>query len=79
MAYGSHWSPMVSQTSNGANDMSEMINLVPPAAKGTEEHARADTQRNKQLFDNRLEALLGRRFNSMKLSDDAFTSYSRLE
>ena len=72
---------MVSQTSNGAkfNDMSEMINLVPSAAKNTEEHARADTQRNKQLVDNRLESWLGRRSNSMKPSDDAFTSYPRLE
>ena len=59
--------------------MSEMINLVPPAAKGAEEHAPADTQRNKRLFDNRLEAWLGRRSNSMKLSDDAYTNYPRLE
>ena len=34
-----------------SNDMSEVINLVPPAAQNAEEHARADTQRNKQLFD----------------------------
>jgi hypothetical protein len=34
-----------------SNDMSEVINSVPPAAQNAEEHARADTQRNKQLFD----------------------------
>ena len=53
VSYRSHWSPMVSQTSNGAkfNDMAQMIDLVPPAAQDAEEHARADTQRNKQLFD----------------------------
>ena len=61
------------------NDMSEAIKLVPLAAQNAEEHARADTQRNKQLFDTRLESWLGRRSNSMKPSDDAFTSYSRLE
>jgi hypothetical protein len=31
--------------------MSEVIKLVPPAAQNAKEHARADTQRNKQLFD----------------------------
>ena len=31
--------------------MAETIELVPQAAKNAEEHARADTQRNKQLFD----------------------------
>ena len=60
-------------------DMFQVIKLLPPAAKNVEEHARADTQRNKQLFDNRLEAWLGRRSNSMKLSDDAYTNYPRLE
>jgi hypothetical protein len=31
--------------------VSEVIKLVPPAAQNAKEHARADTQRNKQLFD----------------------------
>ena len=31
--------------------MAETIDLVPQAAKNAEEHARADTQRNKQLFN----------------------------
>ena len=67
--------------SDGAEftDMFQVIKLLPPVAQNTEEHARADTQRNKHLFDNRLEPWLGRRFNSMKLSDDAYTSYPRLE